>query len=99
MPVSLALTANDQWPTTNGQRLVIRPAAAKGWFFALEGLLGLLRLFFSRGENTLFIPPDALMRVQAFENKFSRRDLDFRTVLGSNADLYRFFHQSLNASQ
>ena len=38
--------------------------------FALKGLFRLLRLLLSGGEDSLFVAADALVRVQAFENKF-----------------------------
>ncbi len=61
-----------QRPTTDDQRLVIRPAATKGRIFALEGLFRRLRLLLSGGEDAFFISPNTFVRVQAFENKFGR---------------------------
>src|SRR5438876_534093 len=85
--------------TTENRRLVIRSAAAKRQFLTLERLFSLLDLLLARCEDTLFVSPDALVGVQAFENKFSRRNLHLGTVLGADSDFDRFFHQALDTAQ
>jgi hypothetical protein len=64
--------ADDQRRTTNNQRLIKRPSAAKWCILALEGLFCNLLRFFSGTEQALFVASDALMRVQTFEHKFGR---------------------------
>ena len=58
--------------TTDDRRLVIRSAAPKWQFFTLERLFSRFRLFLPGGEDALLVAADALVRVQAFQNKFSR---------------------------
>ena len=50
--------------------LVIRSPSAKRHLFPLKGLFRLLGLFLSGGEDAFFVTADALVRVQAFKNKF-----------------------------
>ena len=58
-----------------------------------------LRLLLSGFEDAFFIAPDALMRVQAFENEFRGRDLLLRAFLLRHAERAELLDQALNFFQ
>src|SRR5258708_3765946 len=61
---------------------VIRSASTKRQLRPFEGFFRRLRLFLARGKDAFFVAADALVGMQALQNKFSRRNLDFRAVFG-----------------
>src|SRR5437868_4486547 len=55
-----------------------------------------LRLFLSGAEHALFVASDALVGVQAFEDKLGCRHLNFRRICLLHAEGVELFVQSLN---
>ena len=54
----------------------------------------MFRLLFASPEDPLFVAPDALVSIQAFQHKLSGRHLDLWSVLGTNANLDQLFQQT-----